>query len=1054
MASLTAVLASLLAAGTTSGVVVQRVAPGSVAERAGLRPGDRLSSWEQAGASGALASPFDLMDVEAERAPRGAVRLLGARGDEPLDVSLWPDEWGIDLGPADPPPDRPTAVAHRLSVEAAADLAAERYDEAAAGLARALELRQSAAPDGLAVAASRRQLAELAAARGRDMVAARVGSEQGLNRLEAAAPRSLALVRALNAHAGLLGSGQARPLIQRAVALAEELAPDSLLLALSLQNLATTTSDPVSKLELSRRSLELRERLAPEGLEVAASLKQLGRSLHIAGDLAAADGHLRRALRICQRLAPGSRQEADVLNTLAVLRGDRGDLAEAEGLYRRSLEITERVQPDSPWVSVRLQNLAILLQRREELAEAETLARRAVVIAEREAPGSDIAAYSLINLGSLMRARGDDAAEATLRRSLAMLREENPRDRAIADALDELGGLLKDRGRFDEARDLYGQALEVSLARGPRSLDVSTRRRALGTLALERGDLDAAALHLQEALSLRRALTPGSLWEAESAHDLGRLARRRGRTDEALGLFRDAVAALESQGLRLGGDKETAARFRASYQELYRDLEELLLLRGDREGAFGTLERSRARGLLALLEARDLRLAAEVPEELERERRQSDAEHDRVLRELTSSRKPPDDAALADLRRRLEAARQRQDQVRERIAAAAPRLGAIRDPAPLDLSGVRQALDPGTLLLSFSVGPEASRVYAVGPGPGDFDVRPLGVTGAELRRQATRFRELIEKRRGSSLLSAVQAQARSLTRLLLGPVAERLASAERVLVVPDGVLHLVPFAALRDPGRPGRYLVEARPLHVVSSVTLFARLCRGPRPPAGSGAVVGLADPAYPVAAGAVPALRRSLGSGVSLLPLPWTRDEARALRALSPSAQVWTGADATEERAKSVGRGARVLHFACHGFLDEAFPLESGLALAIPPEWKEGEDNGFLQAWEVFEGKPVDADLVTLSACQTGLGKEVAGEGLLGLTWAFQYAGARSVLASLWEVGDASTAALMRAFYAHLARGAPKAEALRAAQLELLREPATSSPFFWAAFQLVGDWR
>jgi CHAT domain-containing protein len=301
----------------------------------------------------------------------------------------------------------------------------------------------------------------------------------------------------------------------------------------------------------------------------------------------------------------------------------------------------------------------------------------------------------------------------------------------------------------------------------------------------------------------------------------------------------------------------------------------------------------------------------------------------------------------------------------------------------------------------------------------------------------------------------LETQSRSLGRLLLEPVAGPLAKAERVLIVPDGALHVLPFAALSDPSRPGHVLVESRPLHVVSSVTLFARLCRGPRPPAGSGQVMALADPAYPgVAAGAAPALQRALGSGLSLGPLPWTRDEAQALRALSPSARVWTGAEATEERAKSLGRGARVVHFACHGFLDEAFPLESGLVLAIPPDLREGQDNGFLQAWEVFEGQPLDADLVTLSACQTGLGKELAGEGLLGLTWAFQYAGARSVLASLWEVADASTATLMREFYAHLARGEPKAEALRAAQLRLLRRPATSSPYFWAAFQLVGDWR
>jgi CHAT domain-containing protein len=168
----------------------------------------------------------------------------------------------------------------------------------------------------------------------------------------------------------------------------------------------------------------------------------------------------------------------------------------------------------------------------------------------------------------------------------------------------------------------------------------------------------------------------------------------------------------------------------------------------------------------------------------------------------------------------------------------------------------------------------------------------------------------------------------------------------------------------------------------------------------------------------------------------------------------LWLGAEATEERAKQVGPEARIIHFATHGFVDEDFPLESGLALATPQPGDEGRDNGLLQAWEVFESVRIDADLVTLSACRTALGKEVRGEGLVGLTWAFEYAGARSVLASLWEVDDASTAELMRQFYRALHDGAPTAKALRQAQIDLLRRPATSAPFFWAAFQLVGDWR
>ena len=124
---------------------------------------------------------------------------------------------------------------------------------------------------------------------------------------------------------------------------------------------------------------------------------------------------------------------------------------------------------------------------------------------------------------------------------------------------------------------------------------------------------------------------------------------------------------------------------------------------------------------------------------------------------------------------------------------------------------------------------------------------------------------------------------------------------------------------------------------------------------------------------------------------------------------------------------------------------------MTAPEQRAEGQDNGLLQAWEIFESVRLDADLVTLSACGTALGREMGGEGLVGLTRAFQYAGARSVLASLWSVSDVSTARFMQSFYGHLRNGKTKDEALRAAQMESLQD---SHPFHWAAFQLTGDWR
>ena len=184
-------------------------------------------------------------------------------------------------------------------------------------------------------------------------------------------------------------------------------------------------------------------------------------------------------------------------------------------------------------------------------------------------------------------------------------------------------------------------------------------------------------------------------------------------------------------------------------------------------------------------------------------------------------------------------------------------------------------------------------------------------------------------------------------------------------------------------------------------------------------------------------------------------------MASLYPGASItYLGDEATEEHAKQLDKTARHIHFACHGRMNQRSPFDSALLLTMPSPIGAGQDNGVLSAWEILDHVRIDADLVTLSACETALGQEQAGEGLIGLTRAFQYAGARSVLSSLWKISDRSTARLMQSFYRHLRSGASKDEALRLAQIEAIRRPANpgsldlSDPFYWAGFELLGDWR
>jgi CHAT domain-containing protein len=311
---------------------------------------------------------------------------------------------------------------------------------------------------------------------------------------------------------------------------------------------------------------------------------------------------------------------------------------------------------------------------------------------------------------------------------------------------------------------------------------------------------------------------------------------------------------------------------------------------------------------------------------------------------------------------------------------------------------------------------------------------------------------------------------------------------------------------MREPGpavRPDeQYLGAWKPFHLALSVTLFAELKRQRQ--AGSAlpalTLVAFGDPQVPewarLARGTTRAMARGVTAqarrwtlregepagfhiataafdsvverGMALTPLPYARQELEQLARLFPGAsRIYVGEEATEERAKAIGGSARIVHFATHTLIDERSPLDSAVVLSLPESGTVGRDNGLLQAWKIFEGVRLAADLVVLSSCESALGQEIAGEGLIGLTRAFHYAGARSVMASLWNVSDRMTGELMLRFYRQLKAGLPKDVSLQRAQRAMIDRPVTargedgrpveldgSAPFYWATFEISGDWR
>jgi len=287
-----------------------------------------------------------------------------------------------------------------------------------------------------------------------------------------------------------------------------------------------------------------------------------------------------------------------------------------------------------------------------------------------------------------------------------------------------------------------------------------------------------------------------------------------------------------------------------------------------------------------------------------------------------------------------------------------------------------------------------------------------------------------------------RASGRRLYDSLIGPFQAQLAGRKLLTVVADGGLHLLPFDGLVDPD--GRYLVERVAVRYAPSLTVLAqKLPQRPIPPKG---LLALGDPTF----GQVlePGDERGVYMplrGGAITPLPGTREEvARIAAGFGTDAQVLLGGDATRERLIAAAPDFRVLHIATHAFCDLKRPDYSAIVLAP----SEPGDLGLLHAFEIYDLR-LNTDLITLSCCETGVGETVLGEGVLGLSRAFMFAGAKQVVCSLWRVSDAATVGLMGTLYDGMRAKLPLAEALRQAKLSMLGDPASADPFCWASFVL-----
>jgi CHAT domain-containing protein/Tfp pilus assembly protein PilF len=768
-----------------------------------------------------------------------------------------------------------------------------------------------------------------------------------------------------------------------------------------------------------------------------------------------------------------------VLSNLGALTRDLGDPERAFEHYREALQAANKLEDASGRRASLLNNIGVAYRRRGELQKALETYTQAFEAAQAQAVGKRIVeTIAATNLGHLYSILGEEERagelfdhaqrlwvgispewEAWVLRKIGWFHESNNRYREALAAyesalekdprLQSQGNLLQGMGRTrlrlgeaEKALDLLRRALRLQIESRNLAGEQSTHND-LGDTYIALEQLSEADEALQNALRLAQQLAD-PYREMYTRSSLANLARAQDDLDEALYQRMLVLEAIESLRMEVA-EPEYRASFLSRQQDEFVEAVDLLMelhraapADGHDRAAFAVAERARARSLVELLTEVSVDAQAGVDPQLLAELQSAGGTLIELQSDLTRllAAEDQDQMQIAVLSSRIDQARKRLEEAESELRKQNPRYAEIRYPDPIDQKQVRQLLDEETALLEYVLGARRSYLYVLTRER--LTVEELPPAG-ELHSAIQGVRAAIS-RPGRRNLGRLNLHSHRLYKMLIEPAETRIADIKRLIIAPDQELFYLPFETLviNQPtsGRP-TYLIDRWSASYAPSGSVLNSLAQrsGRQQREGSPLLVALADPPVP-----------------GRPPLPSSRQEISRIAELLPADHVSlrVGAAASELFVKQSDKiaGARFVHLACHGLLDEKSPANSALQLAAD---RTGQEDGLLQVHEIFSLR-LSADMVVLSACESGLGKHVRGEGLVGLSQAFLFAGAHSVVVSLWPVADYSTEGLMVEFYTKLLQGSSRSEALRLAKLALLDDEDTSHPFYWAPFILIGE--
>ena len=830
-------------------------------------------------------------------------------------------------------------------------------------------------------------------------------------------------------------------------------------------------------------ALSLAQKLGDRRLEAALETF-LGGASDFLGEVKEALAHYQRAV-VLSRANGNKPTEASALNNIGKVYSEASDQQKALEYYLQALALYKPLGNQFA-EAITLNNVGIAYTRLGEPNKALDYLQQA--LPKFRAIGARVKSsesYTLSNIAYLYTVLGDTEKALDHYNQARTIQQQTGNKAQEAETLDLLGTYYSQLNQPQKALEYHEQALQLQRAVG------NVRREAislsnLGHVYTVLGKPDQGLDYFTQSIAILRRI--GDLNSvAVALEGSARAEQRRGNLAEARKNLEESLSLIETVRAHTGSQQHRAS-YLASREKAYDLYVDLLMQldakepgKGHDAEALKASERGRARSLTEMLSEAHVDILQGVSADLvKREEEIRTSLNAKAQRQIQLTAQKGNQQEIDTLNKEISALEDEHQQVQAAIRQTSPQYAALTQPQPLGLKEIQQELDADTILLEYSLGDERSYLWTVGQNSLKTYVLPKR---EEIQKLAKQVYEAVGARSVvKSLETAEQRKARieqadgefkraatELSRMILAPAAAEFGS-KRLVIVADDALQYVPFAALPVSNQP---LIVRHELVSLPSASAFAvqRANLANREPAPKTLAV-IADPVFSpgdprlkpgaetVAENSTRSIEHTHASAVgrqlSIPRLPFTRQEADQILAVARAGSNLKALDFRANRAMATSGELgkyRYVHFATHGYLDTTRAGLSAIVLSLYDAEGKPQD-GFLRTHDIYNLK-LPAELVVLSACETGLGKDVRGEGLEGLTRGFMYAGARRVVVSLWNVNDKATAALMQRLYTGMLRSnKTPAAALRAAQIEMLRAGQWQSPYYWAPFVMQGEWK